>query len=104
MHALVHPPDGSQGLRVAAARALARALRDVEETRQQRVIAAIRRSRACPFDLHALLPIASAGLHSQGLMTLGGYWGVLSLFSTVPVAALLTLHLRAGRLEVQPRG
>jgi len=54
---LVHPPDGSPGLRVAAARALARALRDAGETRQQRTIAAVGRSSACPFDLHALLPV-----------------------------------------------
>jgi predicted MFS family arabinose efflux permease len=49
------------------------------------------------------LGVASAGLHAQGVMTLGGYWTVLSLFSTLPVITLLTLHLRAGRLEVQPR-
>jgi hypothetical protein len=57
IHALVHPPDGSQGLSVAAARALARALRDAGETRQQRALSAAGRSRACPFDLHALLPV-----------------------------------------------
>lgn len=57
VHALVRPPDGSPGLRVAAARVLARALRDAGETRQQRVIAATGRSRACPFDLHALVPV-----------------------------------------------
>ena len=57
VHALVRPPDGSPGLRVAAARALARALRDTGETRQQRAIAAIGRSRACPVDLDALLPV-----------------------------------------------
>jgi hypothetical protein len=37
-------------------------------------------------------------------MTLGSYWLVLSLFSILPVVALLTLHLRSGRVVVQPRG
>jgi hypothetical protein len=50
------------------------------------------------------LGVASAGLHAEGVLTLGSYWAVLSLFSTLPVAALLALHLRAGRMEVQPRG
>jgi hypothetical protein len=54
--ALVKPPDGSPGLRIAAARVLARQLRTAVEDHQQRVIAAAGRSRACPFDLHALLP------------------------------------------------
>lgn len=50
------------------------------------------------------LGVASAGLHAQGLMTLGSYWAVLSLFSTLPVVALLAVHLRAGRAIAQPRG
>ena len=50
------------------------------------------------------LGVASAGLHAQGLMTLGAYWAVLSLFSTLPVVALMAVHLRAGRVAVQPRG
>ena len=55
--ALVHPPDGSAGLSLAGARALARQLRNAIETNQQRVAAAVGRVRACPFDLHALLPV-----------------------------------------------
>jgi hypothetical protein len=50
------------------------------------------------------LGVASAGLHAQHMLTLGSYWAVLSLFSTLPVVALLALHLRAGRMVVQPRG
>jgi Major Facilitator Superfamily len=50
------------------------------------------------------LGVASAGLHAQGLMTLSAYWAVLSLFSTLPVVALMATHLRAGRVIVQPRG
>ena len=57
MHRLLHPPDGSPGLSLTGARALARALRDAAETQQQRVLAAAGQSRACPFDLHALVPV-----------------------------------------------
>ena len=55
--ALVSPPDGSPGLRLVAARILARQLREAVEAQQARVLAAVGRSRACPFDLHALLPV-----------------------------------------------
>jgi MFS family permease len=51
-----------------------------------------------------VLGVASAGLHAAGLLSLGGYWAALSLFSTLPVVALLALHLRSGRAVVQPRG
>jgi hypothetical protein len=49
------------------------------------------------------LGVASAGLHAQGVLTLGSYWAVLSLFSTLPVVALIAAHLRSGRVVVQPR-
>jgi hypothetical protein len=57
MHALLHPPDGSPGLSLHGARTLARLLRNVSEIHQARVVAAVGRSRACPLDLHALVPI-----------------------------------------------
>lgn len=49
------------------------------------------------------LGVASAGLHAEGMLSLGSYWAVLSLFSTLPVVALLALHVRAGRMVAQPR-
>jgi MFS family permease len=49
------------------------------------------------------LGVASAGLHAAGTLSLGSYWAVLSLFSTLPVVALLALHLRSGRVVGQPR-
>jgi hypothetical protein len=55
-------------------------------------------------DSASALGVASAGLHSQGVMTLGSYWLVLSLFSILPVVALIAVHLRSGRVVVQPRG
>ena len=58
MHALLNPPDGSPGLSLQGARALARALRAAAAARHAQVLAACEAgSRACPFDLHALLPV-----------------------------------------------
>jgi hypothetical protein len=54
---LVHPPDGSTGLSLAGARALARQFRSAIEINPQRAAAAAGRVRSCPFDLHALLPV-----------------------------------------------
>jgi hypothetical protein len=56
VHALVQPPDGSPGLSPAAARVLARHLRTAVESHHQRVLAAAP-GKACPFDLHALVPV-----------------------------------------------
>lgn len=50
------------------------------------------------------LGVASAALHARGSMTLGAYWAALALFSTLPVVALMAVHLRAGRVIAQPRG
>ena len=58
LHALLNPPDGSAGLSLQGARALARALRHAADAHHARVLSAIERgSRACPLDLHALLPV-----------------------------------------------
>jgi hypothetical protein len=82
VHALLHPPDGSAGLRLAAARVLARQLRGAVELHQDRVTEAVGRSRLCPFDLHALLPVPESLLH-QGpddpgsLAWLRANWGVI---------------------------
>jgi hypothetical protein len=82
VHALLHPPDGSAGLRVAAARVLARQLRGAVEAHQDRVTAAVGRSRLCPLDLHALLPVPGQVLR-QGpddpgsVAWLRANWGVI---------------------------
>lgn len=82
VHALLHPPDGSPGLSLADARALARALRAAAEAHHQRVLAAAGRSRACPFDLHALLPAPDRILrlgpdHPASIAWLRRHWGTL---------------------------
>ena len=80
--ALVHPPDGSAGLSLAGARALARALREAVEAHQQRVVTAVGRNRSCNFDLHALLPVPDHLLRRGpddpvSLAWLRQHWGVV---------------------------
>ena len=41
------------------------------------------------WDLFFALGIASAGLHAQGLLSLSGYWAMVSLIATVPLIPLL---------------
>ena len=91
--ALVHPPDGSAGLSLAGARALARQLRSAIEINQQRVAAAVGRVRSCPFDLHALLPVPDRLLHlgpddPASIAWLRTHWGV--------VQALRHVRLKTG--------
>ena len=61
---------------------LARALRAAAEAHHQRVLAAVGRSRACPFDLHALLPVPDRILrlgpsHLASTAWLRRHWGTL---------------------------
>lgn len=41
------------------------------------------------WDLFFAVGIASAGLHAQGMLSLSGYWAVVSLVATVPLIPLL---------------
>jgi hypothetical protein len=80
--ALVYPPDGTAGLSLAGARALARQLRGAIETNQQRAAAAVGRVHTCPFDLHALRPVSDRLLHlrpddTASTAWLRGHWGVV---------------------------
>jgi hypothetical protein len=80
--ALLRPPDGSPGLPPADAKVLASQLREAMESHQLRVLAAAGRSRACPFDLHALLPVPPAILRRgsadpASLAWLRSHWGVV---------------------------
>ncbi len=47
------------------------------------------------WDLAFALGIASAALHAEGVLPLGGYWALVSLTSTLPLLPLLLLHQRA---------
>ena len=80
--ALLRPPDGSPGLRPEDAKVLASQLREAMEAHHARVLVAARRSRACPFDLHALLPVPSNLLRrgpadTASLAWLRSHWGVI---------------------------
>lgn len=80
--ALLRPPDGSPGLRPADAKVLASQLREAVENHHARVVAAIGRSRACHFDLHALVPVPATILRrgpddAASLAWLRAHWGVI---------------------------
>jgi hypothetical protein len=77
---LVNPPDGSPGLRPAAARVLARELHAAVFQHQEKVLAQVG-SLACPFDLQALVPVPGEILHrgpddAASLAWLRKHWGV----------------------------
>ena len=80
-HLLVAPPAGpSRGLSAASARILAAQLREAVELRHQVALSPVGRSRACAFDLHALLPVPDAILrlgpdHPRALAWLWQHWG-----------------------------
>ncbi len=80
VQALVQPPDGSRGLDLDSARVLARELREAIFDHQKKVIAATAQSRACPFDLHRLVPVPIGILqlgpdHAASQSWLQTHWG-----------------------------
>ncbi len=60
-HLLVAPAD--RALSLAGARVLAGQLREAVEHRHAVAVARVGHSRACPFDIHALVPVPEAVLH-----------------------------------------
>jgi hypothetical protein len=74
-------PAAQRSLDIAGCRILARQFRDRVEARQARAAALVGRSRACPFDLHTLLPVPAAILqlgptHPAALAWMTQHWGV----------------------------
>jgi hypothetical protein len=97
--ALVNPPDGSQGLRPAAARILARELREAVFQHQGKVRALAGVSRLCPLDLHALIPIPAHLLDlgpddTNTLAWLCAHWGVVRALRHVRLIATGCKKLR----------
>lgn len=79
IQAVSQPPE-RRGLSVAGCRILARQFRDRAEARHAKAVALVGVSRACPFDLHALLPVPDAILalgprHPDALAWLTAHWG-----------------------------
>lgn len=82
LYALLHPPDGSPGMKLSSARVLARLLREAIEAGQQRAADPGGRAKACPFDLHALIPAPSHILQlgpddPMSVAWLRTHWGVV---------------------------
>jgi hypothetical protein len=78
--ALAAPWRREKQLTVEGCRILARQFRDQVEAHQARASAAVGKSRACPFDLHTLLPVPAAILGlgptaPQALAWLAAHWG-----------------------------
>jgi hypothetical protein len=79
-HLAVAQPPARRNLTVAGCRILARQFRERVEMRQAQAAALVGRSRACPFDLHQLLPVPEAILalgptHPAALAWLSAHWG-----------------------------
>ena len=79
-------------LSLQAARMLAADLRAAMERRQALAVAQVGRSRACPFDLHALVPVPDSVLrlgpdHPDALAWLWEHWGTTELLRHVTAAA-----------------
>jgi hypothetical protein len=77
----VSQPASRRTLTVKGCRILAQQFRERVEARQARAAALVGQSRACPFDLHALLPVPDAILQlgptdPAALSWLETHWGV----------------------------
>jgi hypothetical protein len=77
----VSQPAGQRSLTVEGCRILARQFREKVEMRQARAAALVGQGLACPFDLHALLPVPAAILllgptHPAALSRLAAHWGI----------------------------
>jgi hypothetical protein len=89
-------PPAQRRLSIEGCRILARQVRNRVEARQARAAALVGRSRACPLDLHALLPVPDAILqlgpdHPQAAAWLQENWGTAD-----------TLRHVAGRPDARP--
>jgi hypothetical protein len=74
-------PVPMRRLTIDGCRILARQFRDRVEARQAKAVALVGHSRACPFDLHALLPVPADILqlgpsHPAALDWLAEHWGM----------------------------
>jgi hypothetical protein len=79
-HLAAAEPADRRRLSIAGCHRLARQFRERVEARQAQAAARVGRSRACPFDLHALLPVPNAILqlgptHPTTLAWLAEHWG-----------------------------
>ena len=92
-------PSAPQRRRLSldGARALARQLREAAELRHAVAVARVGQSRACPLDLHALLPVPPGILrlgpdHQDALAWLWTHWGTTDSLRHVTVEPALALR------------
>jgi hypothetical protein len=85
------PPQQQRSLSLAGARILAGQLRDAAARRHDLALARVGHSRACPFDLHALLPVPADILRRGpddpvALAWLWAHWGTTDALRHVTAA------------------
>ena len=85
------PPPQQRSLSLAGARILAGQLRDAVARRHDLALARVGHSRACPFDLHALLPVPADMLRRGpddpvALAWLWAHWGTTDALRHVTAA------------------
>ena len=95
-HLLVNPAH--RALSLAGARVLAGQLREAVEHRHAVAVARVGHSRACLFDLHALVPVPAAALHlgpdhPDALAWLWQHWGTTQALRHVAPDTALTRTL-----------
>ena len=88
----VSQPASRRTLSVEGCRILAQQFSEQVMARQARAAALVGRSRACPFDLHVLLPVPEAILrlgptHSDALAWLAAHWGTTDRLRQVTMRA-----------------
>ena len=86
----VSQPAGRRSLSVEGCRILAQQVSEQVMARQARAARLVGRSRACPFDLHVLLPVPDVILrlgptHSAALAWLAAHWGTTERLRQVSV-------------------
>jgi len=86
----VAPPASHRNLTVEGCRILARQFRERVEMRQARAAELVGKSVACPFDLHALLPVPPSILHlgpthPDARAWLAAHWGITDRLRQVAV-------------------
>ena len=90
------PPPGRRVLSAAGARALAGQLREAAALRHGAVLAQVGQGRACPFDLHRLVPVLEAVLqlgpdHPDAVRWLWEHWGTTEMLRGVQEDRYATL-------------
>lgn len=83
-------PPRRRSLSLAGARVLARQLAEASAARHEAASARVGRSRACPFDLHVLVPVPPEVLrlgadHPEALAWLWAHWGTTEALRHVAV-------------------